>query len=174
MIDEIKRRLKEYEINTITQSNFTQVMEIYNTNQDFFLLTENKEVQLEECIRDIGAVPPNFDIGKKIYISIWKNGKIVGVLDLLTGYPTQCCIWIGLLLIHGELHGKNIGSRIMTAVFEASKAVGYESIQLGVIENNIAGINFWHKHGFEKIRESKMEQDNIKAINITVMEKRMA
>jgi len=173
MIDEIRRLLNEYEIITITKSNFDQIMEVYNTNQEFFLLTEGKEVKAEDCIKDKEAVPPDFDIKKKIYISIWKNGKIVGILDLLIGYPTQYCVWIGLLLIHGELHGKKIGSMIVTAVLEATKAIGYKSVQLGVIENNVAGISFWHKHGFEDIRKSKIEQDNIKTLKIVVMEKQI-
>lgn len=173
MIDEIKRQLSKYEIIRITESNFEQVMEVYNTNQKFFIITDGKETTSENSIKDISAIPPDFDIANKIYISIWEKDKIIGVLDLLKGYPEQNCAWIGLLLIHGELHGKRIGSNIVAAVLEAAKNTGYETVQLGVIENNLQGLKFWDKHGFKRIRESKNSSDSATSLKIVIMEKRL-
>ncbi|MCL2840699.1 MAG: GNAT family N-acetyltransferase [Defluviitaleaceae bacterium] len=162
MINEIKKQLKDYDIVNITEQNFAQVFEIYETNQDFFLLTQGKKASIESSVNDIVAVPPNFDFQQKIYISLWKEGKIIGVLDLLQGYPTQTCIWIGLLLIHGHLQGGAIGSKIVNALLDVFKNAGYKRVQLGVIENNTKGISFWQKHGFSKIRMTE---------NIVVMER---
>ena len=152
MIDEIRKQLPEHEIVTVSEKNFEQVFEVYDTNQDFFLLTQGKEATIESSINDINSVSPNFDISQKTYISLWQDGSVVAVLDLLKGYPAQEDIWIGLLLIHGDLHGKKIGSRIITAVLNAAKIVGYRAAQLGVIENNVKALAFWQKQGFEKIR----------------------
>lgn len=103
---------------------------------------------------DIDEIPPNCVIEQKIYISIWENGKVIGVLDLIEGFPEQTSCWIGLLLVHGDLQGKKIGSNIVHAILNAANASGYKSIQLGVIENNVKGIDFWQKHGFTIFRHS--------------------
>jgi ribosomal protein S18 acetylase RimI-like enzyme len=165
MIDELVKQLTGYEIKIITKQNFEMVFEIYDSNQDFFLLTQGKIATIESSIDDVVSTPPDFDLKQKIYIGIWENGKVIGVLDLLKGYPKQAYIWIGLLLIHGKLHNKKIGSKIVDAVIEASKIAEYEFIQLGVIENNVVGLEFWQKHGFSKVRVKD---------SIVVMEKRIS
>ena len=154
MLDEIKNQLIEYEVVEITNQNFEQVFEVYDTNQDFFMLTQGKKTTIGSSINDINALPPNCGIDQKIYISLWENGGVVGILDLTKEYPEQTSFWIGLLLIHGNLHGKKIASRVVNAVLNAAKVLGYKSAQLGVIENNTKGINFWKKHGFDIFRHS--------------------
>jgi len=164
MLDEIKKRLHGYKLEVITKLNFEQVFEVYNSNQKFFQLTDGKDATIESSVNDIDAVPPGFDVKQKVYVGICKDDSTVGVLDLLKGYPTQTCVYIGLLLVHGKFHGNKIGSKIVEAVASASKIAGYKSIQLGVIANNIAGINFWQLHGFEEIRTAQ---------NIIVMERQI-
>lgn len=164
MLNEIKSRLVEYEIAAITNQNFERVFEVYDTNQDFFLLTQGEKATIESSINDIDALPPNCNIAQKIYISIWEDGKVVGVLDLIEEYPEQTSFWIGLLLIHGNLHSNKIGSRLVNTVLKAAKVAGYNSAQLGVIKNNTRGISFWQKHGFDIFRHSG---------NIVVMARRI-
>jgi len=154
MLDELKKQLSDCEITTISKHNFEQVFEVYDTNQEFFLLTQDRKATLDSSINDIDAVPPNCGAEQKVYVSIWKSGKIVGVMDLIEGYPEETAFWIGLLLIHGDMQGKSIGSKIVRAVLNAAEASGYESAQLGVIENNAKAISFWQKHGFNVLRYS--------------------
>ena len=164
MLSELKKQLCEYEVRAITMQNFEQVFEVYGTNQDFFLLVRGEKATMENSIYDIDAIPPNCVIEQKIYISIWEDGKVIAVLDLIEGYPEQTSCWIGLLLVHGDSQGKKIGSKIVHAILNAAKASGYQSVQLGVIENNVKGIDFWQKHGFTTFRHSG---------NIVVMTKRI-
>ena len=152
MIDEIKKQLPEYEIVPITRQTFERIFEVYATNQDFFLLVNGINATIENSISDIDAIPPDTSVEQKIFIGIWEAGKVIGVLDLILGYPEQTSVWIGLLLIHGKLHNKKIGSRIVNAVLDAAGTAGYQSVQLGVIESNTKGMAFWQKHGFDALR----------------------
>lgn len=155
MIEEMKKQLSEYEIIPITIQNFKQVFQVYDTNQDFFLLTEGKKTTVKKSINDINALPPNTDISQKTYVSIWKDDKVVAVLDLIEGYPWKTSVWLGLLLVHGSLHSRKIGSSILNAVLTSAKKAGYKSIQLGVFENNVRGLAFWQRHGFNVFRQSQ-------------------
>jgi len=162
MLNEIKLQLNEYDIAVITKQNFEQIFTVYGTNQDFFMLVQGKKATITSSVGDIDAIPPNCTSQQKVYISIWKDSKVVGILDLIKSYPEQTCFWIGLLLVHGGLHGKGIGSKIVHAVLKAAKTAGYKTAQLGVVENNEKGLYFWKKHGFGVLRHSG---------NIIVMEK---
>lgn len=162
MIEEICHQLTAYEVTAVTRQNCDQVFEIYDTNQDFFVLSNGSAATLESSMQDVDRIPPGFDINKKALLCIWREGKAVGILDLLQGYPNHSCIWIGLLLIHGALHGNGIGQDIVTAVLNASKIEGYKSVQLGVIEHNLEGMAFWQRQGFVRVRNKD---------NIIVMEK---
>jgi ribosomal protein S18 acetylase RimI-like enzyme len=162
MLDELKKQLVGYEIATITRQSFGHVFEIYDTNQDFFLLTQGKKATIESSINDIDSIPPNIGIEQKIFVSIWADGKAIGILDLLKDYPEQNYLWIGLLLIHGDMCNKKIGSKIVAAILNASRIEGFKFVQLGVMENNVRGMAFWKKCGFAKVRTKE---------NIIVMER---
>ncbi len=154
MFDEMKRQLSEYEIVPISRQNFEKIFEVYETNQPYFLLTQGDKASIESSVGDMDALPPDCVVEQKMYVSLWKNGKAVGVLDLIEKYPEPTGFWIGLLLIHGDLHGQRLGSEVVRAILNAGKAAGYRSAQLGVIENNIKALSFWQKHGFERFRHS--------------------
>ena len=155
MLDEIKNQMFGYEIIDIKKENFISIFEVYDTNKDFFLITQGGAATVEVSIKDIDALPPNCEIEQKTFISIWKEGKVVGILDLIEKYPTQTSFWIGLLLVHGSLHDKRIGSMILNAVLNAGKKEGYKTVQLGVLNGNNRGMKFWEKHGFSILRYSE-------------------
>ena len=172
VIDEIKSLLKQYEFKIITEPDYERAMEVYNTNPQYFMLTDEKEATLEDMRTATNHVPPNFKIDNKFFISIWEDDNCAGILDFLVGYPEQSCVWIGLLMIHGKMQGNRIGSQIANAVVEASRNKGYTSVQLGVLDNNIRALKFWGKLGFEKIRESQVKREVKPDWNVIVMEKR--
>ena len=162
MISEMEKHLDGFEVKVITKENFDEVYAVFDSNQEFFKLTEGKETTQEEAVKNIDAIPPDFDIKQKLMISLWLDGKAVGVLDLLIGFPEKENIWIGLLLVHGNEHDKKIGNRVSAAIIESARVLEYKSVQLGVIDTNERGLAFWSGLGFEKIRMSN---------NIVVMEK---
>jgi len=148
MLNELQHILDGYEILPITKENHMGVMPIYETNQDFFILTEGKEATPTGIIESIIAVPDGFGMEGKNFVGLWKDGKPVAALDLFVGYPNSDCVWVGILLVHGSLKGKSIGTKIMNAIFTATKTAGMKDIMLGVIATNTRGIDFWRKIGF--------------------------
>jgi GNAT superfamily N-acetyltransferase len=169
MLDEIKLQLPDYEIKPITKQNFEQAFEIYDSNQDFFLLTQNKKATISESVNDIEALPPDCSITQKIYAGLYKGEKIIAVIDLIERYPNQTSFWIGLLLVRGDMQGKKIGSKIINAILNSAEIAGYQTAQLGVIETNKKAIVFWQRHGFEisghndNIAILKLQKGNVKA-----------
>jgi len=154
MIDKLKEWLADYEVKVITRCNFEEVFGVYDTNQDFFLLTQGSVATIESSAGDVDALPPDCDAGQKLYVGIWQNSRAVAVLDVIERYPEQTSFWIGLIIVHGDLQGARLGSAVVDAVIGAAKTVGYETARLGVVQNNLKGIAFWQRHGFETTRTS--------------------
>ncbi len=173
MLDDLKKHLNEYEVKTITTANCENIMDIIDTNQSYFILTDDVPADINNCKEMTVAVPPSLSLKDKYFISFWKNNQAIAVLDFYTGFPNKNCIWIGLLLVHGNLHGKYIGSKIVEAILNTSQFLGYEAVQLGVVDNNLSALKFWEKIGFSKVRESKVNREGKPDWNIIVMEKRI-
>lgn len=173
LLDKLKEFLTEYLIITINKQNYTQFIEIYNSNDEYFMLADGEKACMESCLEDLEAIPPNFNIEKKIFIGFWKNNKAIAILDLLEGYPDSNCCWIGLLLVHQETQGKRIGREIINAVVKAAQSKCYSYLQLGVIDTNKKALIFWDKCGFIKTRVKKVKRDDKADWNIIVMEKKM-
>ena len=170
MLHQLTARLGGYGFEPITDCNYELYFEVYAANQAFFLLTAGKEASPESISDAISQTPPGFELKNKYFLGVRKNGAAVGVLDFLIGYPEKNCLWIGLLIIHGEMQGKQAGSEIVHALLNAAKAEGLETAQLGVIENNTRGMTFWQKFGFQEIRQTPAGENGLKTI---VMEKRL-
>ena len=154
LISTLKFDLPDYDIVPITKQNCEQVMDVFESNQAFFLLTEGTPATLQGCQANVGAIPPNFDIHNKLYLGFWKNNRCIATLDFLLGYPNPDCIYIGLFLVHEELHGTGLGRKIMETLFAASKNIKFNGANLAVIENNKNAIAFWEKLGFKETGKS--------------------
>ncbi len=154
LIGEIQKQLGGYLLETISKHNFERFFEVYDSNQAYFLLTQGRMATRDNSMGDMDALPPGCDIGQKIYVGIWRKRKPVGVLDLIEGYPAPQCLWLGLLLVHGSLHGTGLGSAAIAAVLAAAAAAGYKTVQLGVAKNNTRALRFWQRHGFGTLRQS--------------------
>ena len=151
MFCELRQFMDKYDLIPITVENYPDIETVYASNQDFFLLTEGQHYTKPGIVESITAVPEGFSLNDKIFVGIWRDGEAIAVLDILSGYPAAGCIWIGLLLVHGGIQGKSVGTIISTAIFSAAKSARYTEVKLGVIDTNVKGIAFWKKMGFVQV-----------------------
>jgi GNAT superfamily N-acetyltransferase len=175
MLNEIKKRLPAHEVIPITRETFTQVWDVYATNEEFFMITEGRMVTMDSSVADTETIPPGYDASQKLYLGIFDevSGKPMAVMDLLHGYPDGNCVWIGLLLVHGDYKRKRVGSILTEAVCEAATAKGSTSVQLGVVAANEAALIFWESCGFRELRKATANIAGHNKTDIVVMEKRL-
>lgn len=151
----LQNYLPELEIEKITNENIDQIVDIYHSNVEFFMLSDGKLATIDNCLSDMNSIPLNFNKESKIYLGFFKSGKAVAVLDCLMGYPDNQTAWIGLLLVDTLIQGQTIGQTIIQGLVSMLKDEGYKSVQLGVIDKNLKALNFWNKCSFNSVREAK-------------------
>ncbi len=86
------------------------------------------------------------------------NGKAVGYAKLRENSAVDClknenAVELHRIYILERAKGKGVGGRLLNRCFETARAKGYETIWLGVWEENAAAIGFYEKIGFVKVGE---------------------
>ena len=86
------------------------------------------------------------------------NGKAVGYAKLRENSTVDClknenAVELHRIYILERTKGKGVGGKLLNRCFEAARARGYETIWLGVWEQNSAALKFYEKLGFVKAGE---------------------
>jgi diamine N-acetyltransferase len=86
------------------------------------------------------------------------NGKAVGYAKLRENSTVDClksanAVELHRIYILERAKGKGVGGKLLNSCFETARAKGYETIWLGVWEQNSAALRFYEKIGFVKVGE---------------------
>ena len=139
---------------------------------DFMRLVEGREPGPHEGREILMDAPPDFPIADKFVLGVRSGDQLIGVADVLRGYPTATIWWIGLLLLAPEARGGGLGREVVEALASWAAGEGAVSIQLGVQSQNERALRFWRRLGFEHLRTA--EQRNGRLHNrVLVMERRL-
>ncbi len=86
------------------------------------------------------------------------NGKAVGYAKLRENSTVDClenenAVELHRIYILERAKGKGVGKKLLNWCFETARAKGFESLWLGVWEQNSAALKFYEKIGFVKVGE---------------------
>lgn len=158
MLLSLSSALPEFQIRTIRPPDFPAVYQLEQTNTEYFLAIQGAPPSYEECVRSISMLPPNTSPSQKLFLGIYKDSSLIGLLDLVEGYPDTHTLYIGLLMIEGTKHRQGYGTCITHALIHAAQIRGFTSLRLAVIDTNLQGAAFWKKLGFSVLRKVTVQQ----------------
>ena len=95
---------------------------------------------------------------QKYYVGFFDKDELIAVMDLIDGYPTEDCAFIGFFMMNNACQGKGIGSKIISDVLTYLKSIGLLKCQLGIDQGNPQSTHFWKKNLFHIIREVRQEE----------------
>ncbi len=151
--DGLRAALPEYELRPVTGEDEGPVLALMTDNADYYALTDSVPT-LESLQADRAALPPRCAPGQKCFAALWRDGKPTALLDLISGYPRERTLFVGLLEVAAELRRTGVGRQIVTALLAAAKGAGMDSVRLACLKNNACGRAFWDAMGFAVIRDS--------------------
>lgn len=154
----------------VTEDLLKDVLEIYRTNEEYFIISSNEKPSVQTIMDDKSEIPPNSKLEKKNYKLILKDDRSIGIIDYVIDYPDEQTIYIGLLLIHGEFHRQGYGREFIEQFISSMKKDGYLKIRLGVLKQNHKAFEFWTKMGFNLVKEVRSTIKPEKNWEIRVME----
>jgi len=98
--------------------------------------------------------PPGKTASDKFVIGISTEPKdLVGVLDVIRGYPAQQDWWLGLLLFDPPHRGQGLGQQVYRAFEQWVIQQDAQRVYIGVVEHNQKAYQFWKRMGFEEVEK---------------------
>lgn len=79
---------------------------------------------------------------------------MVGCADVIRAYPTDDCIWIGMLLFSDAYQSRGHGKTALALLDAMAREWGFRRAQLATVSTNRRAIAFWQREGFEEIRRT--------------------
>lgn len=126
----------------------------------FYHLSEGRpgsRLTAEELLR---IAPPGIDAADKHVLGIESSGCLVGVLDLIDGYPEKRAWYVGLFLIDPGSRSLGLGRRVWATVEHWIQGRGGSTIRLAVVTQNPRGRAFWESVGFHVEGRSTLVSGN--------------
>jgi ribosomal protein S18 acetylase RimI-like enzyme len=143
----------EYAVARLGPADVPALQRLYERCSDYHEIEEGIPTRPGAAEHLLTELPPGKDAADKFSLGIrGADGELVGVVDLIRGYPEAHQWWVGLLMLDPEVRASGVGSRLYRAVARAVAADGGSAIYLGVLEQNAPAERFWRRHGFEELR----------------------
>ena len=117
------------------------------------------------------AKPDQFDYSKKFVLGIYINDELIGVIDLLKGFPDNETIMLGLLLLVENRQGQGLGKKSFNELLIFLKQwPEIKKIRISVVLTNSEVLEFWKKLGFTEIGVHRPYQNGRIISETTVLE----
>ncbi len=97
------------------------------------------------------STPPGFPLEQKFVLGIYLEDELMGVAELLKGYPEGDIAYIGLLLFKESHQKQGLGSLALNHITELACQWGCTAIRIAVIASNGEALGFWLRHGFSEL-----------------------
>lgn len=107
-----------------------------------------EEPSAEGFLEDLAALPPRCAPEDKYYAGYFRDGRLIGALDLVTGFPNPETAFVGFFMLRSDLQGKGLGSALVDDLLSFLQNAGYRSVRLMYVKGNPQSAAFWTKNGF--------------------------
>ncbi|HFI0121163.1 TPA: GNAT family N-acetyltransferase [Streptococcus suis] len=135
-----------FQVRKLTEADLEQVLALYQTNPLYFEHFPPLP-SLESLANDLVDCPPGKEQSDKYFLGFWDKERLVAILDLIDGYPTEDTCYIGLFMVDSRLAGQGLGSKIIAELI-TQLATSFKKVRLGYVESNPQSAHFWAKVGF--------------------------
>ncbi len=137
-----------YKISRLTKDTIPELQKLLEECSEYFKLVFNKEVQPNEAEDLLQALPVGKTLNDKFNYGIYKDNKLIGIIDLIRNYPEEKTWFLGLLLIHPKERGNGLGAKVFNFLLEQLKSTDTKMIKLSVAEQNTQALSFWKSLDF--------------------------
>lgn len=137
------------QIRRLTEEDLPQLLELARSNPVYY---EHMHLQptLENLREDLTALPQNREktLDDKYFLGYYQKERLLAVLDLIAGYPTEDTAFIGWFMVEKAAQGSGLGTALIEELLDALGAAGFRHVRLGRVKGNPESEGFWRKNRF--------------------------
>lgn len=123
---------------------------------DYFTLVQGEGPSLDDADSFLSEVPAGKHSGDKNVFGLFRDSRLVGVLDLIRDYPAPHEWWLGTLLLDPEIRGAGFGQSTYQGAETWLRENGALAVWLCVQAQNARAERFWIARGFREVRRERM------------------
>jgi len=152
-------RNNSFEIRTITQDNWREILDVYQQCEDFLALGPEPTASMAMVLKDIEISQREGGVFCGVYAA---DGRIIGVVDFVPsnfeGEPHMA--FLSLLMIAASFRNRGIGMAIVELIEnEIRRNAQITSILSAVQVNNPQALQFWQNNGYRIVSGPELQPD---------------
>ena len=120
---------------------------------DFFEMVGGQPGGPTTAAEILGPLPENVTSGTKRVFGIERSGELIGVAELLDGFPGPKDWYVGLLVLLPDLRRGGIGTDVWVGLREWIQEREAAVVRLVVQKQNASARTFWERQGFTVEKE---------------------
>jgi ribosomal protein S18 acetylase RimI-like enzyme len=140
----------------LDQNDQVRLAALCRTCGDFFELVEGRPGSEETANGLLNVAPPNVTSEKKFVFGFERAVSLVGVVDLIDGFPEPGGWYVGILLLAPGERSHGLGRALWASLERWLLGRNADAVRLIVQEQNPGAMRFWRSLGFET--EAKVQQ----------------
>ena len=144
----------EIDVVRLQDSDLPQLSRLCSACTAFFELVEGQPGSEATAAEILADLSPELARGTKHVFGFMKRNELIGVAELLQGYPSPSEWFIGLLLLHPSHRGAGLGTRLCNALMAWIGREGGTAVRLLVQHQNHRARGFWERQRFSVERET--------------------
>ncbi|WP_048000921.1 GNAT family N-acetyltransferase [Lactiplantibacillus herbarum] len=145
----LQEQLPNFKIKLLTLADQEALMQLEQSNPEYHQYFSPEPLTAAEVERDLTAHPDELAAEQKQVFGFYLANHLVAVLDVLSQYPQEQCLFVGLLMVNQAYQRKTVGSVIATGLMQAALQSDIKMIQLTRVSADEGVAHFWQKLGFE-------------------------
>jgi RimJ/RimL family protein N-acetyltransferase len=140
------------ELREVSDGDCEPLLAVYEGNSDYLALTEGAaSCDLEKLRRELAIA--RMTPGRHTAAIVDKQS---GVLDWLEENPSDCCPWLGLVMVRADFQRRGVAVEAVNGLASHLRAQGLGVLRVGVIDRNPAGRALVRRLGLEAAIEKRV------------------
>ena len=134
---------------------------------DYYQLVYGAPAGPDEARTLISELPPEKTLSDKFFLGVFDStGMLRGAIDLVRDYRDPGEWFLGLLLLSPPVRRARLGAELLESIVVRLKEIEVVRIRLACAEQNVEGLRFWMRHGFE---EERRHPPGLLGVRLTVL-----
>ena len=127
---------------------------VFQACTDYSALEKGRPPKPEDVDAFFSDRPPGVAEENAHKLGVYDRGKLIGLVDLIDGYPGEADWYVGLLMLVPDARGRGVGRTALEQIIARACEVGGARLLLCVLEENTRGQAFWARAGFMFLRRT--------------------
>lgn len=149
----------DFRVSELTVADIDALTALIVSDRDYTMRVFGRPPRDEDAHSILRSIPPGLAPESKTTLGLWEGDRLIGVADVVCGYPRPEVVYLGLLQIAPDHQGRGAGRTLRRAVVDrAVRDQGLTILRLSIVATNAdVAEGFWRCLGYAPTREAAKE-----------------